>query len=476
MRRIRRDRLSEFRKSSYQGWRGNSSHLDSLHILEIAGGCPRKASYRSGVVHTNGAWHSRSGGAALELISPPAEQLTPTCSIFMMSVLWFGSERLGSLTCQRPIDKLCALFPLASGTVAPRMRTGASFRRVRSNCPSKSRRMGPKVRERSLDRDRPAVTVTEITDPTTANHGIELIDQDAVQLTSKPFRARRVVVCLEGGVVVYQSTNHRIRTRTKTQQGLLAYVTFSPRAKGTVNGLPIRPELLLAVEPETEVVFVTNAGHESISILLPPGDVRAHLIARRREQEFRMPRGVEALRVETTMVRRLFDWAIRLVRKAALQSSLFNGRKEARAAAQVEMVETLLSTLGAARDFEPTHADQVHQTQTFIVKAAEDYALSHTNDHVYVGDLCRAAATSERALEYAFKNVIGLTPVAYLTRLRLHRVRRALLAATHGSATVSALALDWGFWHFGDFARAYKDCFGELPSETLRRTPGEAKR
>jgi hypothetical protein len=35
---------------------------------------------------------------------------------------------------------------------------------------------------------------------------------------------------------------------------------------------------------------------------------------------------------------------------------------------------------------------------------------------------------------------MGLTPLACLTRLRLHRVRRALLAATHGSATVADLA------------------------------------
>jgi len=66
-------------------------------------------------------------------------------------------------------------------------------------------------------------------------------------------------------------------------------------------------------------------------------------------------------------------------------------------------------------------------------------------------------------------------PVAYLTRLRLHRVRQALLAATHGSTTVSAVALDWGFWHFGEFSRAYKGCFGELPSDTLRRKPSAAE-
>jgi len=42
---------------------------------------------------------------------------------------------------------------------------------------------------------------------------------------------------------------------------------------------------------------------------------------------------------------------------------------------------------------------------------------------------------------------------------------------TNASTTVTKESLRWGFWHFGDFSRAYKDCFGELPSNTLRRPP-----
>jgi AraC family transcriptional regulator, ethanolamine operon transcriptional activator len=322
----------------------------------------------------------------------------------------------------------------------------------------------------------PAVTVVEISDPAIAGQGIELVDLDAVQLTSTPFRARRVVVRLESGAVLYHSTNHRIRTRTRAQRGLLAYVTFDPRAKGTVNGLPIRPELMLAVEPETEVSIVTDAGYESITLLLPPADIRTHLRDRRREGDFHFPKGAETLQADAAMVRRLFDWGKRLVDTAARQPALFNERKDERAAAQVEMIETLLATLGATSDFERGRADHVQQSQTLVVKTAEDYALSHADERVYVTDLCRAAAVSERALEYAFKEVMGLTPVAYLIRLRLHRVRQALLAATQGSTTVSAVALDWGFWHFGEFSRAYKDCFGELPSDTLRRKPSAAER
>jgi AraC family ethanolamine operon transcriptional activator len=204
-------------------------------------------------------------------------------------------------------------------------------------------------------------------------------------------------------------------------------------------------------------------------VLLPPADIRAHLRDRRREEDFHLPRGAEALQADAAMVRRLFDWGKRLVDMAARQPAVFNEREDERAAAQVEMVETLLGTLGAARPLEPARTDHVHQSQILVVKAAEDHALAHADARLYVTDLCRAAAVSERTLEYAFKEVMGLTPVTYLIRLRLHRVRQALLAATHGSTTVSAVALDWGFWHFGEFSRAYKECFGELPSDTLRR-------
>jgi AraC-like DNA-binding protein len=322
----------------------------------------------------------------------------------------------------------------------------------------------------------PSVTVAEITDPAIAGQNFELADLDALQLTSAvPFRARRVVVRLEGGAVVYHSTNHRIRARTQALGGRLAFATFDARARGTVNGLAIHAELVVAVEPETEIVIVTDVGYESITLLVPPAEIRTHLRDRGREDDFHSPKGAERLQADGAMVRRLFDWGKKLVDTAARQPALFNDRKDERAAVQVEMVETLLATLGAARGFEPARTDHTRQSQTLVVKAAEDYALSHAHDRVYVTDLCRAAGVSERSLEYAFKEVMGLTPMAYLLRLRLHRARQALLAGTHGTTTVSAVALDWGFWHFGDFSRAYKDCFGELPSDTLRRKPSAAE-
>jgi len=319
----------------------------------------------------------------------------------------------------------------------------------------------------------PAVTVVEIGDPTAVGASIELIEQDAVQLQPMSLRARRVIVRLGASAVVFHSTNRRVRTRTSTRRGLLAYVTFGPNSSGAVNGLRVNADLMLAAAPDAEASFVADAGYESIAFLLTPDEIRAHLTARQREGEFRVPRGVEVLHVHRDSVRKLFEWGRRLVDAAARQPALFNEREIERNAAHVELVELLLVVLGGAHDFEPSHSDRTRQAQALIAKIAEEFALSQSNDHLYVSDLCRVAGVSERTLEYAFKEVMGLTPVTYLIRVRLHRVRQALLAATQGTTTVSTEALNWGFWHFGEFSRAYKDCFGELPSDTLRRKPGE---
>ena len=322
----------------------------------------------------------------------------------------------------------------------------------------------------------PAVSVVEVTDPTEAGQRFELVAQDAVQLQSSPMRVRRVMVRLGDAHVVFQSTNVRVRTRTAAHEGLLGYVTFGPQATGSVNGSPVHADLLLAAAPNAQVRFVADAGWESLTFLLRPEYIGAHLRARQREDEFRMPRGVETLRADASRVQALFAWGKRLVDAAALDPAPFNDSAEQRAAAQVELVETLLATLREAAGRNPDRKELGQQERSRIVKIAEDHALAHVGERLYVSDLCRATGLGERTLEHAFKKTMGLTPVAYLARLRLHRVRDALRSPAQGSRTVSAVALDWGFWHFGDFARAYKDCFGELPSETIRRGRGDPAR
>jgi len=68
-----------------------------------------------------------------------------------------------------------------------------------------------------------AVTVVEISGPTAVGETIEVIEQDAVQLESRPLRVRRVVVRLGTSVLMFQSTNLSIRARTRLLNGFVAF-------------------------------------------------------------------------------------------------------------------------------------------------------------------------------------------------------------------------------------------------------------
>jgi transcriptional regulator GlxA family with amidase domain len=57
--------------------------------------------------------------------------------------------------------------------------------------------------------------------------------------------------------------------------------------------------------------------------------------------------------------------------------------------------------------------------------------------------------------------------MTYLRQVRLRRARQALQAAEHHQVTVRSIAAGLGILHMGRFAAAYREAFGETPSETL---------
>jgi len=86
-----------------------------------------------------------------------------------------------------------------------------------------------------------------------------------------------------------------------------------------------------------------------------------------------------------------------------------------------------------------------------------------------MADLCEVAKVSERTLEYAFQERYEMTPNTYLRFYRLNGVHKSLRAAGPASTTVTKVATDWGFWHFGHFTSNYRKLFGQLPSDTLKK-------
>jgi len=146
------------------------------------------------------------------------------------------------------------------------------------------------------------------------------------------------------------------------------------------------------------------AGYESIAFLLPPEDIRAHLRVRHREDEFRLRKSVDFLTPSPADAHRLYGWGRRLTDVAARQPELFDA-PHVQSAAQVELFENLLMTLGSAVQSESSPHDLARQRHDRVVQIAEDYVLAHPVERVHVTDLCQAAGVSERTLQYAFKQI-----------------------------------------------------------------------
>lgn len=312
----------------------------------------------------------------------------------------------------------------------------------------------------------PIVTVIEFSDPTEVGESMDLVQQDVVQLESKKLKVLRVIVRLSSFIVLYHHTNLAVRTRTKLPDEFAAYTALAPNSHATVNGEPFDPDRFLACLPGVEMEIVVNAGYESIAILVPPDDVRNQLQRRQQFNELHCQKGVELLSPNPECLHDLYSWGRRITKIAARKPDLFDA-PQSRSVAKIELLERLLLVLESVTVVDVIPQDTTRQGHSRIVQLVEDYALAHAAERLHVSDLCEVAGVSERTLQYAFKEVMGMTPLSYLTRLRLHRVRQALRSAPPGSTTVTAEALRWGFWNFGDFARTYRECFGEVPSNTL---------
>jgi AraC-like DNA-binding protein len=90
-------------------------------------------------------------------------------------------------------------------------------------------------------------------------------------------------------------------------------------------------------------------------------------------------------------------------------------------------------------------------------------------DPLTISLVAREVGISERALQLAYRRYRGTTPREALNRIRMDAARNRLLSA-NPEDTISQVALDCGFAHVGRFSVAYRERFGESPSQTWRRS------
>jgi AraC-like DNA-binding protein len=107
----------------------------------------------------------------------------------------------------------------------------------------------------------------------------------------------------------------------------------------------------------------------------------------------------------------------------------------------------------------------LHSARSFtLFQRIEAQLLDDLKSPIYSDALAAAAGISVRTLQDVISQYRGMSLHRYLRLKRLWLVRKRLLT---GYISVKACALEFGFWHMGDFSRSYQTHFGETPSQTL---------
>jgi len=107
---------------------------------------------------------------------------------------------------------------------------------------------------------------------------------------------------------------------------------------------------------------------------------------------------------------------------------------------------------------------------------AYEFIQANLHQDLTPEDIARHSHTSVRTLSRMCRLSHGVSPMQLMRDLRLDRIRHDL---QHNSfdASVSEVAMRWGWTHLGRLAAAYRERFGELPNETLAsaRTRGRIR-
>lgn len=103
------------------------------------------------------------------------------------------------------------------------------------------------------------------------------------------------------------------------------------------------------------------------------------------------------------------------------------------------------------------------------VRRAEQYIEANWDKPLTIEDLVAAAGTSARSLFRTFRQSRGCSPLEFARRVRLNAAKR-MLEHPGQSTNVTAVAMACGFRDLGHFTKSFRQAFGVLPSDVLKKS------
>ena len=285
------------------------------------------------------------------------------------------------------------------------------------------------------------------------------------QLGAGSFRGELKFLELGGIQIVRVSCNRRIHAQGSPPPGNFGFAPVLPRNEGALwRGRRCKTGQVVVIDPGQECEHITTTDYEFLGLSLD-GDFFRECAAVLGEfdLEERLARRV-AVTSNPASCCALGAHLRELVDRVEARPDLFL-RPQTRQAVEQECVRRVVEVI--AQGIGDCGTECWSSSREQLVRRADEHMRACLGGSLSLLDLCRELGVSERTLHYAFREVRGLTPMAYFKAVRLNAVRQELKTAAADWATVREIAQRWGFWHPGEFAAAYRRLFRELPSQTL---------
>lgn len=251
---------------------------------------------------------------------------------------------------------------------------------------------------------------------------------------------------------------------------LLGYIHHTPEGSWC-HGTELRSGMSFTVMPEGISEFMLRAGSQ-VSVVLVPLERLRRKFAELEPLQGELPsRLLSLFRLGDTMVASELRQQFTHIRERMIDCHEASDDEVMQGLDVNALMERhLLAGLSARAEDRP-QCTRGRRTHYLIVQRAEQYMRANMRQDIYITEMCNAAGVSERALRYAFDDLLGLSPNRYLSMLRLCTACRSLSLSDASRRSVKSVALSCGLWDLSRFADHYRRVFGELPRDTLMRAP-----
>ena len=231
-----------------------------------------------------------------------------------------------------------------------------------------------------------------------------------------------------------------------------------------VRRRPAAPGELIAATSRDDVGFAATGPTDLMIVALPTSSIDRWVQTRRGIDRFDLDLPSPRWQVPADeMARRARTLSGLLEALTTESDDLLTDQVLTRIESQI--FDVILDMIPSAEIIEPLH------NRASIARAVFAVLNERIDDPPSITELCLAVGAKERTLHLSCVEAFGRPPAKLLAELRLNAARRALLHPRK-QTSVAAVAMLYGFTHFGRFADIYRRQFGELPSATF----GKARR